>query len=37
MGRNAGDIALWSGIAAGADQIIIPEEKIRTLKTCCKS
>lgn len=26
MGRNAGDIALWSGIAAGADQIIIPEE-----------
>ncbi|MGT2929620.1 6-phosphofructokinase [Streptococcus dentasini] len=27
MGRNAGDIALWSGIAAGADQIIVPEEK----------
>lgn len=27
MGRNAGDIALWSGIAAGADQIIIPEEE----------
>lgn len=26
MGRNAGDIALWSGIAAGADQIIVPEE-----------
>lgn len=26
MGRNAGDIALWSGIASGADQIIIPEE-----------
>ncbi|WP_422802955.1 6-phosphofructokinase [Streptococcus sp. FT1-106] len=26
MGRNAGDIALWAGIAAGADQIIIPEE-----------
>ncbi len=26
MGRNAGDIALWSGIAGGADQIIIPEE-----------
>ena len=27
MGRNAGDIAMWSGIAAGADQIIIPEEE----------
>lgn len=26
MGRHAGDIALWSGIASGADQIIIPEE-----------
>lgn len=25
MGRNAGDIALWSGIGVGADQIIIPE------------
>lgn len=25
MGRNAGDIALWSGIAGGADEIIIPE------------
>lgn len=26
MGRNAGDIALWSGIGCGADQIIIPEK-----------
>jgi len=26
MGRNAGDIALWSGIASGADEIIVPEE-----------
>ena len=26
MGRNAGDIALWAGIASGADEIIIPEE-----------
>lgn len=26
MGRNAGDIAVWSGLATGADQIIIPEE-----------
>lgn len=25
MGRNAGDIALWAGIATGADEIIIPE------------
>ncbi|CQR25492.1 6-phosphofructokinase [Streptococcus varani] len=27
MGRNAGDIAVWSGLATGADQIIIPEEE----------
>ncbi|MDO4666955.1 MAG: 6-phosphofructokinase [Streptococcus sp.] len=26
MGRNAGDIALWAGIASGADEIIVPEE-----------
>lgn len=26
MGRNAGDIALWAGIATGADEIIVPEE-----------
>ncbi|MGY3766116.1 6-phosphofructokinase [Vagococcus vulneris] len=25
MGRNAGDIALWAGVAGGADDIIIPE------------
>ncbi|MCD2255228.1 6-phosphofructokinase [Agrilactobacillus fermenti] len=25
MGRGAGDIALWSGIAGGAEEIIIPE------------
>ncbi|WP_195853985.1 6-phosphofructokinase [Aerococcus tenax] len=25
MGRHAGDIALWSGIGCGADQVIIPE------------
>ena len=24
---NAGDIALWAGIASGADQIIVPEEE----------
>lgn len=27
MGRNAGDIALWSGVAGGADEIIIPEHQ----------
>ena len=27
MGRDAGDIALWAGIASGADQIIVPEEE----------
>jgi 6-phosphofructokinase 1 len=26
MGRDAGDIALWSGLAAGAETVIIPEE-----------
>ncbi|MCI1903490.1 6-phosphofructokinase [Enterococcus hirae] len=25
MGREAGDIALWSGVAGGADEIVIPE------------
>ncbi|WP_342432560.1 6-phosphofructokinase [Neobacillus sp. FSL H8-0543] len=25
MGRNAGDIALWSGLAGGAETILIPE------------
>ena len=29
MGRNAGDIALWSGIAAGADDIAIPEKEFK--------
>jgi 6-phosphofructokinase 1 len=27
MGRNAGDIALWAGLAGGAESILIPEEK----------
>ncbi|MCD8502274.1 MAG: 6-phosphofructokinase [Bacillaceae bacterium] len=26
MGRNAGDLALWAGLADGAETIIIPEE-----------
>lgn len=25
MGRNAGDIALWSGVAGGAETILVPE------------
>ncbi|KRN29429.1 6-phosphofructokinase [Lactobacillus selangorensis] len=25
MGREAGDIALWSGVAAGAEDVIVPE------------
>ncbi|WP_062104302.1 6-phosphofructokinase [Bacillus niameyensis] len=28
MGRGAGDIALWSGLAGGAETIIVPEEKL---------
>ncbi|KYG91526.1 6-phosphofructokinase [Metasolibacillus sp. FSL H7-0170] len=27
MGRNAGDIALWTGLAAGAESVLIPEEE----------
>ncbi|MFU0788372.1 6-phosphofructokinase [Cerasibacillus sp. JNUCC 74] len=27
MGRNAGDIALWAGLADGAESILIPEKK----------
>ncbi|EST90430.1 MULTISPECIES: 6-phosphofructokinase [Vagococcus] len=27
MGRDAGDIALWAGLAGGADDIIIPEKE----------
>lgn len=27
MGRDAGDIALWSGLAGGAESIIIPEKE----------
>lgn len=26
MGRNAGDLALWSGLAGGAESILIPEK-----------
>ena len=27
MGRNAGDLALWAGLAGGAETILVPEEK----------
>lgn len=27
MGRHAGDIALWAGLAGGAETILIPEAK----------
>ena len=27
MGRDAGDIALWAGLAAGAESVLIPEEQ----------
>lgn len=27
MGRGAGDIALWAGVAGGADEIIVPERE----------
>ena len=27
MGRHAGDIALWAGLAAGAESVLIPEEQ----------
>lgn len=27
MGRDAGDLALWSGLADGAESILVPEEK----------
>ncbi len=28
MGRDAGDLALWAGLAAGAESILIPEEHV---------
>lgn len=36
MGRHCGDIALFSGISAGADAIIIPEVKRDIDKVCTK-
>ncbi|WP_100331828.1 6-phosphofructokinase [Bacillus xiapuensis] len=28
MGRNAGDLALWAGLSAGAETIVIPEDPV---------
>jgi len=28
MGRDSGDLALWAGVAGGAETIVIPEEKL---------
>lgn len=30
MGRDAGDIAIWSGLSGGAEAIVIPEAKVDT-------
>ncbi|NVY95746.1 6-phosphofructokinase [Lactobacillus sp. DCY120] len=29
MGRGAGDIALWAGVASGADEIVVPEREFK--------
>lgn len=36
MGRNCGDLALFSGIAGGAEQVIVPEKKL-TLEDICEN
>jgi 6-phosphofructokinase 1 len=36
MGRDAGHIALWAGIAGGADVILIPEVPYRLAAICAK-
>ncbi|GET07032.1 6-phosphofructokinase [Ligilactobacillus agilis] len=36
MGRGAGDIALWSGISAGADAIVIPEREFDAKEIAAK-
>ena len=34
MGRNCGDLALFSGIAGGAEQVIVPEKKFSIEDIC---
>lgn len=36
MGRNCGDLALFSGIAGGAEQVIVPEKKF-TIEDICEN
>lgn len=38
MGRGAGDIALWSGVAGGAEEIVVPEREfdIAEIADCIK-
>ncbi|MDN6432289.1 MAG: 6-phosphofructokinase [Lacticaseibacillus paracasei] len=36
MGREAGDIALWSGVAGGAEDVIIPEHDFDVKKIASK-
>ena len=36
MGRNCGDIALYSGLAGGAETILVPEQKVDVNDICRK-
>ena len=36
MGRNSGDIALWSGLAGGAETIVIPEDSYDIHEICAR-
>lgn len=36
MGRDAGDLALWSGLAGGAESIIIPEKELDFDEVCAR-
>lgn len=36
MGRNAGDIALWAGVASGAEQIVVPEVDFDVAEICAE-
>ena len=36
MGRNCGNIALYSGLAGGAEYILVPEEEVDINKMCRK-
>lgn len=36
MGRHCGDIALYSGLAGGAESVIVPEEEINIDEVCKK-